>query len=60
MKPGSDTAEVFIAPGTGGLTGVVGVFADGRIEERLGVQQRARRLTSRECRAQAAQCIDGL
>ncbi len=28
VKPGSDTAELFIAPGTGGLTGVVGVFAD--------------------------------
>ncbi len=28
VRPGMDTAEVFIAPGAGGLTGVVGVFAD--------------------------------
>jgi hypothetical protein len=28
VKPGADTAEVFIAPGTGGMNGVVGVFAD--------------------------------
>ena len=28
VQPGADAAEVFIAPGTGGLNGVVGVYAD--------------------------------
>ncbi len=28
VKPGADTAEVFITPGTGGLNGIVGVYAD--------------------------------
>jgi sugar lactone lactonase YvrE len=29
-KPGSDTAEVFIKPGTDGLNGVLGVYADNK------------------------------